>query len=317
MTLAAELERQRDHALDRESKDDQLLDDGLLEQENREEATSDELADEFTWEALESDANFDRVLFDGHEFGFAAPVGTDEEMDFIGLPGILEPEQVRELQVSRRIDDCTFNDGWDVYAAFDFSHGDDFDAVTFLAYNINTHEYFADCDAWVNRVSFEKSPYHDLYVKWEKDGWLHVSGDTVVEPEAPIKRVMELDQKDISFIAFGYDAKQSKEPILLLKEWLLNEVGVTKPDAMVVPVSQVFSNYNASVQKIDYCFGGVVKLTLSPSPLWPFEFGNCMLEEDQRMGNKKPLKRTANAKVDNVQCLCSCFNLEESFSNPT
>jgi len=102
MTLAAELERQRDHALDRESKDDQLLDDGLLEQENREEATSDELADEFTWEALESDANFDRVLFDGHEFGFAAPVGTDEEMDFIGLPGILEPEQVRELLKQRQ-----------------------------------------------------------------------------------------------------------------------------------------------------------------------------------------------------------------------
>lgn len=102
MNLAAELERQRDHALDRETKDDQLLDDGLLEQENREEATSDELADEFTWEALESDANFDRVLFDGHEFGFAAPVGTDEEMDFIGLPGILEPEQVRELLKQRQ-----------------------------------------------------------------------------------------------------------------------------------------------------------------------------------------------------------------------
>lgn len=108
-----------------------------------------------------------------------------------------------------------------------------------------------------------------------------------------------------------------KEPILLLKEWLINEVGVTRPDTMVVPVSQVFSNYNASVQKIDYCFGGVVKLSLSPSPLWPFEFSNCMLEEDTRMGNKKPLKRTANAKVDNVQCLCSCFNLEETFSNPT
>jgi len=102
MNLASELERQRDHALDRESKDDQLLDDGLLDQENREEATSDELADEFTWEALESDANFDRVLFDGHEFGFAAPVGTDEEMDFIGLPGILEPEQVRELLKQRQ-----------------------------------------------------------------------------------------------------------------------------------------------------------------------------------------------------------------------
>lgn len=229
----------------------------------------------------------------------------------------IKPEQVRELQTDRRIDDCRMDEGWDVYCAFDFSHGDDFDAVTFLAYNVDTHEYFADCDAWVNRTAFEKSPYHDLYVKWERDGWLHVSGDTVVEPEAPIQRVMELDQKGINFIAFGYDAKQSKEPILLLKEWLINEVGVTKPDVMVVPVSQVFSNYNASVQKIDYCFGGVVRLTFSPSPLWPFEFGNCMLEEDPRMGNKKPLKRTANAKVDNVQCLCSCFNLEETFSNPT
>ena len=228
----------------------------------------------------------------------------------------VKPEQVRELQVNMRIDDCVMEDGWNVFVGMDFSLGDDFDALTFLAYNVNTHEYFADCSAWVNRRSFEKSPYHDLYVKWEQDGWLHVSGDTVVEPEAPILRIMELDKKGINFIAFGYDAKQSKEPILLLKEWLINEVGITQPDTMVVPVSQVFSNYNASVQKIDYCFGGVVTLRFSPSPLWPFEFGNCVLEEDTRYGNKKPLKRTANAKVDNVQCLCSCFNLEETFSNP-
>ena len=224
----------------------------------------------------------------------------------------INPEQVRELQIERRIDDCTMERGWNVYAAFDFSHGDDFDAVSFLAYNVKTNEYLADCDAWVNRQAFNKSPYRELYERWERDGWLHVSGDTVVAPEAPITRIMELDKKGINFMAFGYDAKQSKEPILLLKEWLFNEVGVTNPNVMVVPVSQVFSNYNASVQKLDYCFGGVVNMKFSMSPLWPFEFGNCVLEEDLRYGNKKPLKRTANAKVDNVQCLCSCFNLEES-----
>jgi phage terminase large subunit-like protein len=227
----------------------------------------------------------------------------------------IDPEQVRALQIDRRIDDCRRSAGWVVFAAFDFSHGDDFDAVTFLAYNSDTGEYFADCDAWVNEDAFNSSPYHELYVKWEREGWLHVSGESVVTPEAPIQRIMELDGKGVSFIAFGYDAKQSKEPILLLKEWLFNEVGITKPDTMVVAVSQVFSNYNASVQKIDYCFGGAVKLRLSNSPLWPFEFANCQLEEDIRMGNKKPLKRTPNAKVDNIQCLCSCFNLEESFES--
>jgi hypothetical protein len=54
------------------------------------------------WQALESDANFDRVLYEGTEFGFAAEVGSDEELDFIGIPGILEPDQVRDLLRARQ-----------------------------------------------------------------------------------------------------------------------------------------------------------------------------------------------------------------------
>ncbi|GAA4056691.1 DEAD/DEAH box helicase [Agromyces indicus] len=99
MALAGELERQRDHALDRRSGDDDDpgLDDGLLESANRDEKASDELQDEFTWQALASDATFDRVVYDGTDFGTFAEPGSDEELDFIGLPGILEPDQVAEL----------------------------------------------------------------------------------------------------------------------------------------------------------------------------------------------------------------------------
>ena len=102
ITLAGLMELERDHALDRESSGDELLDDTLLDQENREETTSDDLADEFVWQALESDANFDMVLYNGDEFGFAAETGSDEELDFIGLPGILEPDQLRELLKQRQ-----------------------------------------------------------------------------------------------------------------------------------------------------------------------------------------------------------------------
>ena len=105
--LARLLELERDHALDRPDTDDQLLDgngldDSELEKENREETGSDALADEFTWLAIESDANFDKVLFEGTDFGFAAEIGSDEELDFIGIPGILEPDQVRELLRQRQ-----------------------------------------------------------------------------------------------------------------------------------------------------------------------------------------------------------------------
>jgi len=102
MTLAGALELERDHALDKSDSVDDLLDDSTLDKENREESGSDELHDEFIWQALESDANFDKVLFDGGEFGFAAEVGSDEELDFIGIPGILEPDQVRELLRQRQ-----------------------------------------------------------------------------------------------------------------------------------------------------------------------------------------------------------------------
>ncbi|MCU1439768.1 MAG: box helicase [Rhodoglobus sp.] len=102
LSLATQLELERDHALDRERDDDQLLDDEMLDAENRSESASDELTEEFVWEAIESDANFDRVLYDGDEFGFAAEVGSDEELDFIGIPGILEPEQLRELLKARQ-----------------------------------------------------------------------------------------------------------------------------------------------------------------------------------------------------------------------
>ena len=100
MALAARLELERDHALDRRSGDDDdddgLLDDELLNAANREERASEE-AGLGTWEAIGSDASFDRVLYDGTEFGTLAEPGSDEEFDFIGIPGLLEPEQVAEL----------------------------------------------------------------------------------------------------------------------------------------------------------------------------------------------------------------------------
>ena len=102
MGLASQLELERDHALDRDSEKLELLDDSLLAAEERPESASEGLMDEFEWKAIASEANFDRVLFDGGEFGFAAEVGSEEELDFIGIPGILEPDQVRELLQQRQ-----------------------------------------------------------------------------------------------------------------------------------------------------------------------------------------------------------------------
>jgi superfamily II DNA or RNA helicase len=104
MSLASQLELERDHALDRIKNDDDIdnLDDDLMDAANREEKASDRLNDLFAFEALTSEASFDRVLFDGTEFGGYAEPGSDEEHDFIGIPGLLEPDQVHELLRQRQ-----------------------------------------------------------------------------------------------------------------------------------------------------------------------------------------------------------------------
>ncbi|HEY5224857.1 MAG TPA: DEAD/DEAH box helicase [Microbacteriaceae bacterium] len=110
MALAAQLELERDHALDRVTAEQDALynpEDAMMAEANSDERAaefleSEALQSEFTFEALGSHANFDRVLFDGNEFGGYAEPGSDEELDFIGIPGILEPEQVHELLQQRQ-----------------------------------------------------------------------------------------------------------------------------------------------------------------------------------------------------------------------
>lgn len=97
LEYASEMERQRDHALSRpDSAEDGLWDDAAMREANKEEQASDQLALP-GFEALESEASFDRALFDGGEFGEGALTGSDEEADFLGIPGLLEPEQVTQL----------------------------------------------------------------------------------------------------------------------------------------------------------------------------------------------------------------------------
>ena len=99
LAFAAELEAERDHVvrfLDRDPEAE-------LDEAQRERKTPDdfELVGK-SIEVLKASATFDRVLFDGGEFGTATEAGSPEEEDFLGLPGLLEPDQVAVLLRKRQ-----------------------------------------------------------------------------------------------------------------------------------------------------------------------------------------------------------------------
>lgn len=111
MGLANSMEEERDHALDKPKNMPGVVDfdqpmesgwdDDLLEEANREENASGSLA-QGNFEALDSDASFHGVLFDGGAFGGGVAVGSEEEADFLGIPGLLDAEQVSTLLRERQ-----------------------------------------------------------------------------------------------------------------------------------------------------------------------------------------------------------------------
>jgi len=112
LALANALELERDHALDRPKTAEEdgagfNPEDALLAAANAERNGPDAVGSDGvqgSFEALEAQASFDRVLFDGGEFGTGAEVGSDEELDFLGLPGLLDADQVSALLRQRQAD---------------------------------------------------------------------------------------------------------------------------------------------------------------------------------------------------------------------
>ena len=105
MGLANSMEAERDHALDRPRNEDEdglfNPEDSLMDEANREEKASDSLT-KGKFEALDSQASFDRVLFDGGEFGTGGDIGSEDELDFLGIPGLLDADQVGVLLRQRQ-----------------------------------------------------------------------------------------------------------------------------------------------------------------------------------------------------------------------
>jgi len=99
LSLASEMEAQRDHVLGA-PKDPDGLDDALLERAQRAEDAEGELEKRF--EALSATAELDQVIYDGASFGTGARSGTPEEEEYLGLPGLLTPDQVAVLLTRRQ-----------------------------------------------------------------------------------------------------------------------------------------------------------------------------------------------------------------------
>ncbi len=102
LDLASQMEAQRDHVLGKPHRES-FGDEEPIEKRRT------EPTDEDGFESLGADAELDQVIFDGSSFGTATPAGSDEEADYLGIPGLLDAAAMRDVlrrrqeeQISKR-----------------------------------------------------------------------------------------------------------------------------------------------------------------------------------------------------------------------
>ena len=98
LDLASNMERQRNHVLGAPDRPNEGWDDELLAQANKEETEPDEPGG---YESVGASAELDHLIFDGSSYGTTV-AGTAEEQEYLGLPGLLDADQMRTLLRQRQ-----------------------------------------------------------------------------------------------------------------------------------------------------------------------------------------------------------------------
>ena len=225
----------------------------------------------------------------------------------------IRPAEIQKLMKPMTIDRLDEEDGWVVFIGQDFSRGDDMCGQSYLCVREGEdgYEFFADMDAWVSELSLRENPNRLLYQQLVDDGYLRVSTGQTIDENLVLARNMEIAE-NLRILKWGYDAYDAMRFVNSIGAWLQSAYEVA-PETMMRPVSQTFASYNSPVQELEYMVRSNPPLiTFSNNPLWPWQFGNCMLEED-KYENRKPLKMSANRKVDNIQCLLSALKMFDEY----
>ena len=206
----------------------------------------------------------------------------------------IKADRIRPLQIERRIEDCKYQDGWQVFTGLDFAQGDDLFAVTYMAVDYKPSDtmrgrFFVDTDLWVLEETMKHSPNRPLYKQWIAQGWLHVCEGEVFDSMHAINRIAAVAEQGVNIVSFCYDPAQSIQPINQLKAWLqtlFQQRGDISPkeladmiQRMVVPVSQTALTQNPRITELeDMILGKEPWMTFSMNPMIPWCFGNCAAE---------------------------------------
>ena len=177
----------------------------------------------------------------------------------------------------------------------DLSVKDDFSCCTYGLYDSINKTFTFYTDYYIPKETLYTHPNSEQYIRWAEQGYLHICGTDVIDYEQIGKDILE-KSKYVNILSIGYDAYRNKELTNYLRA-----AGVKCLQAY----KQSLANFTSPVEAFEQSiYGGKIFIADNPINIWCIE--NVALEYDN-MKNCKPVKKTANKKIDS--CITTLMSL--------
>lgn len=204
--------------------------------------------------------------------------------------------EIVRLQQPFRLHDL--HDRPDTMVSLDLSVYDDFSAVGYAAYIRDEHRFWIYIDFYIPEETLRTHANRRLYRQWADAGWLKVCPGSVISEEMIVNDVIAANDH-LRILQIGYDSYKSQEVVNALASAVAAQGG--NPDNVLRAVPQTYGAFTSPVDSLEMAIRrNPASVVFSDNPIIPYCFGNAYLDEDPRTGNRKPLKRKKNLKIDGV-----------------
>lgn len=181
--------------------------------------------------------------------------------------------------------------------SLDLSVSDDLSAVNYMIYSKALRKFYSWTDYYIPEKTLEEHPNAELYRYWISKGYLKVCPGAVISGPMIVTDILQRN-RHLRILQVGYDSYKSQEIVNSLGAAISSEGG--DPEKILRVVPQTFGAFTSPVETFEMAAKKKpAGIALADNPITFWMFGNAYLDED-RMENKKPVKRKENAKIDGV-----------------
>ena len=206
----------------------------------------------------------------------------------------ISADEIRKLQ--RKFTPMEMVGRPETMVALDLSVYDDFSAVAFASYIRDEAKFYVFIKFYIPEDTLNNHPNARLYQEWVAGGHMEVCPGKIISADMIVTDILNYNEY-LKIIKIGYDSYKSQEVINSLRAAIASEGG--DPDNVLRAVPQTYGAFTSPVESFEIAVHDAEpRIVFNDNPIIPYCFDNCYLDEDARTGNRKPLKRKANLKID-------------------